>query len=269
MALEVITNFLFLVLIVIILLVVGKTIKVNNEWEEAMILRFGQYQRMAGPGLYWLIPIVDKAIVRSKQTRAIGIEKQSVITKDNVTVSIDAVSFIKINDVKASIVNVSEVFSVFKQYAQTTLRNVVGVKDLDELLSNRHEVAKEIQQDLESVVNQWGIDVERLELQDISLPGDMQRIMARQAEAEREKRGVIIASEGELQAATNLKKASDVLSESEYGFKLRQLSTISDISQDQSNTVVFYPAESLDTSLVAAGLAARVPKAKKEKTSDI
>jgi len=218
---------------------------------------------MVGPGLYWLIPFIDQSIVRSKQTRAIGIEKQSVITKDNVTVSIDAVSFIKINDVKASIVNVSDVFSVFKQYAQTTLRNIVGVKNLDELLSNRHEVAQEIQKDLESVVNHWGIDVERLELQDISLPGDMQRIMARQAEAEREKRGVIIASEGEFQAATNLKKASDVLSQSEYGFKLRQLSTISDISQDQSNTVVFYPAEGLDTGIMAAGLSARVPKAQK------
>ena len=257
-----ILNFSFLVIVLLIFLVVGRTIRVNNEWEEAMVLRFGQYQRMVGPGLYWLIPFVERSIVRSKQTRAVGIEKQSVITKDNVTVSIDAVSFIKINDVKASIINVSDVFSVFKQYAQTTLRNIVGVKDLDELLSNRHEVAQEIQKDLESVVNHWGIDVERLELQDISLPGDMQRIMARQAEAEREKRGVIIASEGELQAATNLKQASDVLSQSEYGFKLRQLSTISDISQDQSNTVVFYPAEGLDTGIMASGLSARVPKTK-------
>jgi regulator of protease activity HflC (stomatin/prohibitin superfamily) len=259
---DIFNNFFVLFLFVFVLFLASKVVHVNNEWEEAMILRFGKYHKMAGAGLFYVIPFVDNAIVRSKQTRAVGIEKQSVITKDNVPVSIDAVSFIKINDVKASVINVSDVFSVFKQYAQTTLRNIVGVKNLDELLSNRHEVAQEIQKDLETVVNQWGIDVERLELQDISLPGDMQRIMARQAEAEREKRGVIIASEGELEAAMNLKQASDVLAQSEYGFKLRQLSTISDISQDQSNTVVFYPSEGLDSGLLAGGLAARIPKPK-------
>jgi regulator of protease activity HflC (stomatin/prohibitin superfamily) len=250
---------------VIILIILASSVGVNKQWEEAMVLRLGKYHRMIGPGIYLVAPIIDEVIKRSKQTQAIGMQKQSVITKDNVTVAIDAVSFIKISDVRASIVNVTNVFQVFQQYAQTTLRNVIGNKDMDELLSNRHEIAKEIQSDLENVVNNWGIDVERLELQDISLPEEMQRIMARQAEAEREKRGVIIASEGELQAAQNLKKASDILSESQYGFALRQLATLSDVSQDQSNTVVFYPLEGLDQGIIAGGLAARVPKPKTTK----
>ena len=145
--------------------------------------------------------------------------------------------------------------------AQTTLRNVIGQMNLDDLLAKRHDVAERIKNDLDAAVSDWGVDVMRLELQDISLPDNMKRVMARQAEAEREKRGVIIASEGELAAAENLAKASDVLSTSEYGFALRQLSTLSDVSQDQSNTVVFYPTSALNPEgMLAAGLAARIPK---------
>ncbi len=142
------------------------------------------------------------------------------------------------------------------------------MKELDELLSSRHQIATEIQTDLEKIVGKWGIDVERLELQDISLPEVMQRVMARQAEAEREKRGVVIAAQGELDAAENLVKASNKLAGSKYGFALRQLSTIADVSQDQSNTVVFYPATGLDSGILAAGLAARIPKPKTQEYED-
>ncbi len=239
---------------------VFSSLKVNQEWEESIILRLGKFRRMQKAGLYFVIPFVESSLFVDRRTQTINLDEQEVITKDNITISIDAVSFIKIVDTKASLLNVTDMMDSFQKYAQTTLRNIIGRKELDELLSNRHEVATEVQTDLEKIVNKWGIDVERLELQDISLPGDMQRIMARQAEAEREKRGVIIASQGELEAAENLVAASKKLATSKYGFALRQLSTIADVSQDQSNTVVFYPATALDSGLLAAGLAARVPK---------
>jgi regulator of protease activity HflC (stomatin/prohibitin superfamily) len=239
-------------------------IRINTEWDESVILRLGKFDRVQRSGLYFLLPIIDSQTKIDKRTRSINLESQKVLTKDNVTVAIDAVAFIKVTDVKACVLNVESVFSSFTKYAQTTLRNIVGQKELDEVLSKRHEIAAEVQIDLENVVKNWGIDVERLELQDISVPEEMQRIMARQAEAEREKRGVIIASEGEFEAAKNLVAASDILSHSEYGFALRQLATLSDVSQDQSNTVVFFPTVGLDSGILAAGLSARIPKPKSE-----
>lgn len=253
---------LYTMLGILLLIVLARSIKLNQEWEESIILNLGKYNRKTGAGLFFINPITERVITMSKRTQAINLEEQKVLTKDNVTVSIDAVAFIKIIDVKASVVNVEAVFSSFNKYAQTTLRNIVGQKELDEVLAKRHEIAQEVQKDLEFVVKDWGIDVERLELQDISVPEAMQRVMARQAEAEREKRGVIITSQGEFEAAKNLAAASDVLAQSQYGFALRQLATLSDVSQDESNTVVFFPTQGLDTSLIAAGLAARVPKPK-------
>ena len=254
----------YLLVAVLALIVLVRGIKLNQEWEESIVLRLGKYNRLAGAGLFFINPITERVITMSKRTQSINLEEQKVLTKDNVTVSIDAVAFIKIIDVKASVVNVESVFSSFNKYAQTTLRNIVGQKELDEVLAKRHEIAQEVQKDLEFVVKDWGIDVERLELQDISVPEVMQRVMARQAEAEREKRGVIITSQGELEAAKNLVQASDILAKSEYGFALRQLATLSDVSQDESNTVVFFPTTGLDSGVLASGLAARIPKPKRE-----
>lgn len=248
---------------------VFSSLKVNQEWEESIILRLGKFRRMQKAGLYFVIPFLESSLFVDRRTQTINLDEQEVITKDNITISIDAVSFIKIVDTKASLLNVTDMMDSFQKYAQTTLRNIIGRKELDELLSNRHEVATEVQNDLEKIVNKWGIDVERLELQDISLPGDMQRIMARQAEAEREKRGVIIASQGELEASENLVAASKKLATSKYGFALRQLATLSDVSQDQSNTVVFYPTSALDYGVIAAGLAARIPKPKTQEVEKV
>ncbi len=207
---------------------------------------------------------MENAIKRDKRIRTLDIAKQQVITHDNISVGIDAVVFLQVIDTKKSITDIQDFVYSVQQYAQTTLRNVIGQKDLDELLSQREKVAEEIKKIVDETTIRWGIDIISVELQDIALPEDMRRVMARQAEAEREKRGVIIASEGELQAAKNLREASDELAKSKYSYALRQLQTISDVSQDQSNTIIFAPTEALDSSLLAAGTSARVPKPKKK-----
>ncbi len=254
-------NIVGLGLLVILIILLSLSVKLNSEWEEAIILRMGKYLRTAGPGLYFIVPIIDSPIQVNKRIVTTDLSGQQVLTQDNVTASIDAVMFSKIVNPKDSVIKVERLYMALEKLAQTTLRNVIGQMALDDLLMKRHEVAEKIKNDLDAAVSDWGVDVMRLELQDISLPDNMKRIMARQAEAEREKRGVIIASEGELLAAENLAKASDVLSKSEYGFALRQLSTLSDVSQDQSNTVVFYPTSALNPEeMLGAGLAARIPK---------
>jgi len=241
---------------IIVIYIVATMIRVNNEWNESLILRFGKFNRIVGGGLYFITPIIDTAIKIDKRVTTIELAKQSVITKDNISVNIDAVAFIKITDTKKSIIGVQNYRNAVDLFAQTTLRNVLGQMTLDELLAKRHEAADRIKDDLDKAASDWGIDIIRLELLDIQVPEDMKRIMARQAEAEREKRGVIIAAEGELEASKNLAQASNILAGTQYGFELRVLATISDVSQDQSNTIVFYPTHALDAS-IAAGLAAK------------
>jgi len=237
----------------------------NKEWEESIILRLGKYNRTIESGLFIKIPIIETSISRDKRVRAIDIPRQEVITKDNISVGVDAVVFLKVVDTKKSIVNIQDVIHAIKQYSQTTLRNIIGQKSLDELLEKREEISKAIKKSVDAESEKWGIDVTGIELQNIELPTDMKRIMARQAEAEREKRAVVIKSRGEFEAAENLKKASQKLAESAGAMELRRLSTLSDISQDQSNTIVFaVPLEALTTAMTAtSGL--QIPKKIKRK----
>ncbi len=246
------------------LVLVSSSVKVNNEWEEAIILRFGKYKRLVKSGLYFKWPVVESAIKRDRRIRTLDIAKQEVITHDNISVGIDAVVFLKVMDTKKSITEIQDFVYSVQQYAQTTLRNVIGQKDLDELLSNREQTANEIKKIVDEVTDMWGVDIISVELQDITLPEDMKRVMARQAEAEREKRGVIIAAEGEMEAAQNLRKASDELSKSKYAYSLRQLQTISDVSQDQSNTIIFAPTEALNSPILSSGVSTKVQKPKKK-----
>lgn len=239
---------------------IGAAVKVNNQWEEAIVLRLGKFNRTVGPGLFFKWPITEQAIKRDKRIRTLDIRKQQVITRDNISVGIDAVVFLKVVDTKKTIVEIQDFVYSVKQYSQTTLRNVIGQKSLDELLSERDKIAEDIRKIVDEVSGKWGIDIISVELQDIALPEDMKRVMARQAEAEREKRAVIIKSEGELIAAEKLKQASKELEKSQYGFALRQLNTISDVSQDQSNTIIFAPTEALNSPILATGTSARVPK---------
>jgi len=248
--------------------IAGSAVKMNNQWEEAIILRLGKYKKTVGPGIFFRWPFIDGVITRDVRIRTLDIPRQEVITKDNISVGVDAVVFLKVHDTKKSIINIQNFMYAVNKYAQTTLRNVIGQKSLDELLEKRDDIAKSIKLIVDKEAEKWGIDVTGIELQNIELPANMKRVMARQAEAERERRAVIIKSEGEIVASKNLKKAADTLMQSKKGvaLRLRELETISDISYDQSNTIVFYPV-GLGSDMLLAGTALSKPlqfKKKKE-----
>ena len=213
------------------------TVAVNKEWEEAIILRFGKFQRLVGPGFFFKWPYIETFMKQDKRIINIDISRQEVMTKDNISVTVDAVVFVKVVNTKYSIVNIRNVWDSVMKYAQTTMRDVVGAVELDELLARRDEVADKIANIVERETHEWGVDIISVKLQTVELPEDMKRIIARQAEAEREKRAVIIKSEGELTAAINLENAVNKMSN--RAMYLRTLSSLEDISFDQSNTIVF------------------------------
>jgi len=238
---------------------------VNKQWEEAIILKLGKFNRKVGAGIYFKIPFIESVIWRDTRIRVMDIEPQRVLTKDNVSVNIDGVVYMKVVNTKKSILNIEDYRHAVMNKSQVTLKNISGQYELDGLLAKREEIAKEIKKQVDKHVEAWGIDIQSVELQNIKLEGDMERIMARQAEAEREKRAVVIKSTGELEAAKNLKLAADELLKTRGAMELRRLSTLSDISQDQSNTIVFaVPLEALrETMSATSGL--QVPKSKKSK----
>ncbi len=213
------------------------TVAVNKEWEEAIILRFGKFQRLVGPGFFFKWPYIETFMKQDKRIINLDISRQEVMTKDNISVTVDAVVFVKVVNTKYSIVNIRNLWDSVMKYAQTTMRDVVGAVELDELLARRDEIAYKIANIVEIETHEWGVDIISVKLQTVELPEDMKRIIARQAEAEREKRAVIIKSEGELTAAVNLENAVNKMSN--RAMYLRTLSSLEDISFDQSNTIVY------------------------------
>jgi len=213
------------------------TVAINKEWEEAIILRLGKFQRLVGPGFFFKWPYIETFLKQDKRIINLDIQRQEVMTKDNISVTVDAVVFVKVVNTKYSIVNIRNVWDSVMKYAQTTMRDVVGNVELAELLARRDEVAEKIAHMMERETQEWGVDIISVKLQTVELPEDMKRVIARQAEAEREKRAVIIKSEGELTAAENLERAVQKISN--RAMYLRTLSSLEDISFDQSNTIVF------------------------------
>jgi regulator of protease activity HflC (stomatin/prohibitin superfamily) len=212
-------------------------VAINKEWEEAIILRFGKFQRLVGPGFFFKWPLAETFLKQDKRIVTLDVARQEVMTKDNISVSVDAVVFMKVVNTKDSLVNIQNVWNSVMKYAQTTLRDVVGDVELDELLARRDEIANRIANIVDRETRDWGVDITSVNLQNVELPEDMKRVIARQAEAEREKRAVIIKSEGELTAAENLEKAVQQMTN--RALYLRTLSSLEDISYDQSNTIVF------------------------------
>ena len=230
----------------IIIVLILASLKQINEYERGVIYTMGRYQGMVDPGWRWVWPIFQTFRKVDIRTKAVDVPKQETITKDNVSCKMDAVIYYKVVDASKAINEVEDVFWAVSQLAQTTMRRITGQVDLDELLSHREQVAADILKSIDPVTDEWGIDVDRVELKDIELPGNMVRTMAKQAEAERERRATIINSEGEVVAAKNLAKAADLMAGSTGALHLRTLSAINDISSDQSNTVVFaLPLEAL------------------------
>lgn len=213
------------------------TVAVNKQWQEAIILRFGRFRRLVGPGIFYKWPWIERFLRQDIRIQTLDVMKQEVMTRDNISLMVDAVVFMKVNNTPKSLINIVNVKLSTVQYAQTTMRDVIGNVELDELLAQRDEIAERIKTIVDKETEEWGVDILSVNLQNIELPDDMKRVIARQAEAERERRAVIIKSEGELVAAKNLEDA--VRQMSSQALYLRTLSSLEDISFDQSNTIVF------------------------------
>ena len=223
------------------------------------MLRLGKYNRTVGLGLYFTYPIIERVIKRDMRTTPMDIREQATITEDNVPVRVDTVAFIKVIDIEKSIFNVKDLSVALRSFSQIALRNIVGEMNLDGVLSKRDVIAERMRATVDEVADKWGVDIERIELQNIGIPESMQRAMTQQAEVEREARGVLIKSEAEMKAAKNYQNAPKSLEKSKYGFSLRQLQTVSDISHDQSNTVILYPTEGFNPALLGT-ISTKVPK---------
>ncbi|HSQ53268.1 MAG TPA: SPFH domain-containing protein [Acidobacteriota bacterium] len=256
------TAFVCGLLAVISLFPLPATLAINKEWEEAIILRFGKFQRLVGPGFFFKWPYVETFLKQDKRITTLDISRQDVMTKDNISVTVDAVVFMKIVNTKDSVVNIRNVWDSVMKMAQTTMRDVVGDVELDEILARRDEVATKIANIIDGETADWGVDITSVNLQTVELPEDMKRVIARQAEAEREKRAVIIKSEGELTAAENLERAVSKMSN--RAMYLRTLSSLEDISFDQSNTIVFaVPMDIVNGGIIGMSAFTEATKAKK------
>jgi regulator of protease activity HflC (stomatin/prohibitin superfamily) len=219
--------------------IVVAAVRIVPQYEEGVLLTFGRYNRDVKPGLNIIIPIVDRLITVDKRITTVDIPKQEVMTRDNVPVAVNAVVYFRVQNTKDAILEIQNYTYAVAQYAQTALRDVIGGISLDTLLVERESIAQDIKKLVDAETDKWGVDITAIKIQDVELPLDMKRAMARQAEAEREKRATIILSSGELEASENLKKAAENLSKSSGGMHLRTLQTLADVSADQSNTLVF------------------------------
>ena len=228
-----------LVLFIIIIGVILSFLKQVNQYERGVVYTMGKFTGLFDPGWHIIWPIFQKMTKVDIRTKAVDVQKQDTITKDNVSCKLNAVIYYKITDAGKAVNEVEDVFYAVLQLAQTTMRRVAGEVTLDELLMEREKIAQQILQIVEQSATEWGLDVSAVELKDIELPDTMIRTMAKQAEAERERRAVIINSQGEVSAAENLAQAANLLSNSPGALHLRTLNSINDISSDQSNTVVF------------------------------
>lgn len=214
-------------------------IRVIYQYEKGVKFTLGRYTGMLGPGLRYIIPVIERLDKLDLRIITVDIPKQEVMTKDNVPVQINGVVYFKVADPEAAILKIQDFHYAISQYSLTALRDVVGNEDLDNVLTERERIASEIEKILDKETDEWGLDVTSIKLQDIELPQDMKRVMAKQAEAEREKRAVIIKAEGEIMASKNLTEAAKKLSENAGALHLRTLQTINDVSSDQSNTIIF------------------------------
>ncbi len=233
-------------LIIVVLLVILGSLRQINQYQAGVMLTMGRFTGVKGPGWRIVLPIFQQMRKVDMRIKAVDVPDQNAITRDNVSVKVNAVIYYKVSSAEKAILEVEDFQYAISQYAQTTMRNIVGEATLDELLANREKIADRIREIVDKETDAWGLKVSNVELKDVSLPPDMERTIAKQAEAEREKRAVIITSEGELAASKNMADAARVLASSPGALHLRTLQSINDLSSDDSNTVVFaVPIEAL------------------------
>ena len=228
-----------IIILVIIAVILLSSVKQINQYERGVLFTIGKYTKILNPGWRIVLPIIHSYKKVDIRTKAVDVPEQDAITKDNVSVRINAVINYKIFDASKAILEVENFYYAVSQLAQTTMRNLVGSVSLDELLSEREKISTEICKIIDEATDPWGIKVENVELKDISLPEEMKRVIAKIAEAQREREAVITKSTGEVEASKNLAEAAEIMSKTPGALHLRTLATINDISSDQSNTIIF------------------------------
>jgi regulator of protease activity HflC (stomatin/prohibitin superfamily) len=228
-----------IVIIFFIIIVLSSSIKILREYERAVVFRLGRLINTKGPGVIILIPIVDKMVRISLRTIVMDVPSQDIITKDNVSLKVNAVVYFRVIEAEKAVVEVEHFLEATSQLCQTTLRSILGQSQLDELLAEREKLNHELQKIIDHQTDAWGIKVTNVEVKHVDLPIEMQRAMARQAEAERERRAKIIAAEGEFQASQKLFDAAEVISKNPQALQLRYLQTLSEIASENNSTTIF------------------------------
>lgn len=231
-------EYILVVVIIFLLLILSASIKIMAEYQRIVIFRLGRLLGIKGPGLVFVIPVIDSIIKLDLRTRVIDVPKQRVITEDNVTVDVDAVVYFRITDPQKAVVEVQRYDVATSLLAQTTLRDILGQKTLDELLSKREELNKSLQTIIDQGTDPWGIKVSNVTIRDVALPDEMLRAIAKQAEAEREKRSRIIIAEGELQASKKMSEAAEYYQKTPAAMRLRELQTLAEIAREKNLIVV-------------------------------
>ncbi len=230
--------FLFMLGWLFVDVVVSSSIRLAAQWEKAVVFRLGKFHTIKVPGLFMIIPLIDQLRMVDTRVLAVSIPKQQVITRDNVPVTIDGVLFFRVDNAAEAIIMVQDYRYVISQYAQTSLRDVIGQMTLDQLLTEREEIARSIEKHVENDTKGWGLEVTGLRIQDVDMPEELKKMMSRQATAEREKRATITKAEGDREAAVNLSLAARTMAESPGAMQLRTLQTIDGLGPTASNTVV-------------------------------
>ena len=240
-------GFVTITLIVIVLTIIAQGVRISNQYERGVVFRLGKVRsEVKQPGLRLIIPIVDQMRKVSMQIVTLPVDSQKIITKDNVSIDVSAVAYYQVVDPIKSVVEIQNVVAATYQIAQTTVRNIVGQSSLDEVLSETTAINEKIKVVLEQQTEKWGIFVSTVEVKDIQLPDSMQRAMAKQAEAEREKRAKVIAAEGEQLSAAKLGEAADIIAAHPIALQLRNLQVLSDIAVEKNSTIIF-PSQFMDT----------------------
>src|SRR6201987_1522660 len=233
------------VIIVVVIVVLLSGLRIAQEYQRGVVFRLGRYTGLRGPGLYWIIPLgIERSVTIDIRTRTVSAERQETITRDSVTVKVNAVLWYRIVDAEKSVIAVVDSQAAVYQLALTGLRNIIGQHDLDEVLQHRDKINKLLQDNISGLTAQWGLEVERFEMKDVELPEKMQQIMAMQAEAIREKRARIIKAEGELEASRKLGDAAEQMANNPVAVELRRMQMVTEVgAENNSTTVLMIPSD--------------------------
>ncbi|MCS7278889.1 MAG: slipin family protein [Thermodesulfobacteriaceae bacterium] len=229
----------FLFIVIIIILFLQASIKIINEYERAVVLRLGKFLAVKGPGIILLIPVIDRMRKIDLRTVTLDVPPQEVITKDNVSIKVSAVVYFRVVEPEKAFLQVEDYYYATSQLSQTTLRSVCGQAELDEILSEREKLNLKLQEILDADTEPWGVKVSKVEIKEIDLPEEMKRAMAKQAEAERERRAKIISADGEYQASKTLLEAAKIMAENPITLQLRYLQTLTEIATEKNSTILF------------------------------